>query len=91
MRSHPSSMIKFCLARAMACRRNADQAPDTDQLRFWREMEDGWILLAHNYQNERNNDSLSLRNSQGQERSARRAPEAMLIRSTRMVDAATPA
>jgi hypothetical protein len=43
-------MIKFCLARAAECRRQAEQAMDPSLQRSWRKMEGRW--LARSYANE---------------------------------------
>jgi hypothetical protein len=50
--SPPSFMIKFCLARAAECRRQAEQAMDSPQQRSWRNMEGRWFFLARSYANE---------------------------------------
>jgi hypothetical protein len=52
MRSKPSFMIKFCLARAAECRRKAEQAMDSSLQRSWRKMEGRWFFLARSYENE---------------------------------------
>jgi hypothetical protein len=50
MRSQPSPMIKFCLARAAACRRDAEEATDPSSQQSWLEMEDRWFSLARSYE-----------------------------------------
>jgi hypothetical protein len=45
-------MIKFCLARAAECRRQAEQAMDPSLQRSWRKMEGRWFFLARSYANE---------------------------------------
>jgi hypothetical protein len=59
MRSQPSFMIKFCLARAIECRRNAEQATDTSSQRSWLGLEGRWFYLARSYENERRISRLS--------------------------------
>jgi hypothetical protein len=48
-----SAMVRFCLARARDCRRNAEHATDPFVERSWREMEGHWFFLARSYDNER--------------------------------------
>jgi hypothetical protein len=50
MRSQPSPMIKFCLARAAACRHDAEQATDPSSQQSWLEMESRWFSLARSYE-----------------------------------------
>jgi hypothetical protein len=56
MRSKPSFMSKFCLARAAECRRKAEQAMDSSLQRSWRKMEGRWFFLARSYENEQRTD-----------------------------------
>jgi hypothetical protein len=53
MRSSPSIMVKFCLARAAECRRNAEQATDPVRQWSWLQMEGEWFVLARSYDSER--------------------------------------
>ncbi len=56
MRSPPSFMVKFCLARAAECRRNAEQATDRFRQCSWLEIEGEWFFLARSYDSERRTD-----------------------------------
>ena len=56
MRSPPSFMIKFCLARAAECRRNAEQATDRFRQWSWLKIEGEWFFLARSYDSERRSD-----------------------------------
>jgi hypothetical protein len=49
----PSSMIRFCLAMALECRRGFEQTTDPARRRSWLAMEGQWFLLARSYDNER--------------------------------------
>jgi hypothetical protein len=57
MRSQPSPIVKFCLARAAACRRDAEQATDLSSQQSWLEMEDRWFSLARSYERRPDNPS----------------------------------
>src|SRR5262245_36672076 len=52
----PSIMVKFCLARAEDCRRNAQQATDPVRQWSWLQMEGDWFVLARGYDSERRTD-----------------------------------
>ena len=56
MRSKPSFMFKFCLARAAECRRGAMQVLDPSCRQSWLEMEGRWFFLARSYENEQRTD-----------------------------------
>jgi hypothetical protein len=53
MRFHASFMVKFCLAKAVECRRAAEQATDPARRRSWLNTEGQWFFLARSYDNER--------------------------------------
>jgi hypothetical protein len=57
MRSQPSPIIKFCLTRAAACRRDAEQATDPTSKQSWLAMEDRWFSLARSYERRPDNPS----------------------------------
>ena len=46
-------MVKFCLAKALECRRGAERATDPSRRQSWLEMEGMWFYLARSYDNER--------------------------------------
>jgi hypothetical protein len=48
-----SFMVKFCLAKAVECRRAAELATDPARRRFWLNTEGQWFFLARSYDNER--------------------------------------
>ena len=52
MRSRPSSMVKFCLAKAAECRRASELATDLARRRNWLDLEGQWFFLARSYDNE---------------------------------------
>src|SRR5262245_12647780 len=52
MPSDPSSLKKYCLAKARECRRAAELANDPAQRRRWMEIEADWFFLARSYDNE---------------------------------------
>ena len=56
MSIHVSCMVKFCLAKAAECRRNAEQATDPFRQRSWLEIEGEWFFLARSYDSERRTD-----------------------------------
>jgi hypothetical protein len=53
MRMHASYMVKFCLAKAVECRRAADLATDPARRQSWLNTEGQWFFLARSYDNER--------------------------------------
>ena len=53
MHMQASFMVKFCLAKAAECRRNAEQATDPARRRSWLNTEGKWFLLARSYDSER--------------------------------------
>ena len=57
MRSPQSLMIRFCLARAAECRRNAEQATAPSRYSSWLKIEGRWFFLARSYDNERRTDA----------------------------------
>jgi hypothetical protein len=52
-RSDTSYMVKFCLDKAVECRRGADRAVDPIRKRSLLEMEGQWFFLARSYDNAR--------------------------------------
>jgi hypothetical protein len=50
---HASYMVKFCLAKAVECRRAADLATDPARRQSWLKTEGRWFFLARSYDNER--------------------------------------
>jgi hypothetical protein len=48
-----SFMVKFCLAKAVECRRVAELATDPALRRSWLNTEGRWFFLARSYENER--------------------------------------
>jgi hypothetical protein len=61
MRSSPSSMVTFCLAKAAECRRRAEQTADPTQKRTWLTTEGHWFYLARSYDNERRQEGPDLK------------------------------
>ena len=53
MRNHASFMVKFCLAKAVECRRAAEIATDPARRRSWLDTEAQWFWLARSYDSER--------------------------------------
>ena len=53
MHMQASFMVKFCLAKAAECRRNAEQAADPARRRSWLNTEGQWFFLARSYDSER--------------------------------------
>jgi hypothetical protein len=45
-------MVKFCLAKAVECRRAAELATDPSRRRSWLNTEAQWFFLARSYDNE---------------------------------------
>jgi hypothetical protein len=53
MRIRESFMVKFCLAKAVECRRAAELATDPAHRRSWLDTEVQWFCLARSYESER--------------------------------------
>ena len=53
MRSSPSAMVTFCLAKAAECRRWAELTTDDPQKEAWLATEGQWFYLARSYESER--------------------------------------
>jgi hypothetical protein len=51
--SDTSSMVKFCLDKAVECRRGAERSVDPIRTRSLLEMEGQWFFLARSYDNAR--------------------------------------
>jgi hypothetical protein len=60
MSIHMSCMVKFCLAKAVECRRSAELATDSARRRSWLNTEGQWFFLARSYHNERRASGESL-------------------------------
>lgn len=60
MRIHASFMVKFCLAKAVECRRAAELATDPARRRSRLNTEGQWFFLARSYDNERRSSGESL-------------------------------
>ena len=61
-------MVKFCLAKAVECRRAAELATDPARRRSWLNTEGQWFFLARSYDNERraSGESLTISVSRGE-------------------------
>ena len=57
MRPRISSMVKFCLDKAIECRRAAEKATDQCRKQSWLEMEGLWFFIARSYDNQRRADT----------------------------------
>jgi hypothetical protein len=53
-------MVKFCLAKAVECRRAAELAKDPARRRSWLNTEGQWFFLARSFDNERRASGESL-------------------------------